>query len=329
MADYQFETRKVIEKIKEYNPRIIGLQFPDGLKIHALKLVRQLEKELEVTVIISADPCYGACDIADTKLENIVDLLIHYGHTPLPLDYKIPVIFVEAYAKIDIIPALRSSLRLLSGYEKIGVATTTQHLHLLDEAIKFLEDHGKRVLSDEGVGTRRGQVLGCNFSSVKKLNVDAYLFIGSGDFHPLGIRLSTRKPVIAADPYTGEAKSIEDFADRILRIRFAAITRAREAEKWGVIMSSKKGQERLSLALNLKQMLEESGREAFIIILEDISPELLVPFRELDAFVVSACPRMPIDDYHLYDRPILTPIELEIVLDKRRWEDYTLDEIIF
>lgn len=329
MANYQFDTPKVIEKAKKYNPRIIGLQFPDGLKIHALKLARQLEKELNATILISADPCYGACDVADTKLEGIVDLLIHYGHTPLPLDYNIPTIFIEAYAKIDIIPALRSSLKLLSRYERIGVATITQHLHLLDEAIKFLEDHGKTVLSGEGAGTRRGQVLGCNFSSVKKLDVDAYLFIGSGDFHPLGIRLSTGKPVIAADPYTGQAKNIEDFADRILRIRFAAITKAREAKKWGIIMSSKKGQRRLSLALNLKQALEESGREAFIIILDDISPGLLVPFRELDAFVVSACPRMPIDDYQLYDRPVLTPIELEIVLDKRRWEDYTLDEILF
>lgn len=94
-------------------------------------------------------------------------------------------------------------------------------------------------------------------------------------------------------------------------------------------MSSKKGQKRLSLALNLKKLLEDSGREAFIIILDDISPGLLVPFRDLNAFVVSACPRMPIDDYHLYDKPILTPIELEIVLGKRGWEDYTLDEILF
>lgn len=329
MADYQFDTPKVIKEAKKYNPKIIGLQFPDGLKIHAIKLARKLEKETGATILISADPCYGACDLADTKLEGIVDLLIHYGHTPLPIDYSIPVIFIEAYAKIDIIPALRSSLKLLSGYEKIGVATITQHLHLLDEATKFLEEHGKRVLSGKGVGTRRGQILGCNFSSVKKLDVDAYLFIGSGDFHPLGIRLSTGKPVIAADPYTGQAKNIEDFADRILRIRFAAITRAREAKKWGVIMSSKKGQRRLSLALKLKQALEESHKEAFIIILDDISPGLLAPFRELDAFVVSACPRMPIDDYQLYDRPILTPIELEIVLDKRKWEDYTLDEILF
>lgn len=329
MADYQFETSKVIEKAKKYNPRIIGLQFPDGLKIHALKLARKLEKELGVTVLISGDPCYGACDVADTKLEGIVDLLIHYGHSPLPLDYSIPVIFIEAYAKVDIIPALRSSLKLLSGYDRVGVATTTQHLHLLDEAIKFLEDHGKKVLSAKGVGTRRGQVLGCNFSSVKELDVDVYLFIGSGDFHPLGIRLFTGKPVIAANPYTGRANNIEDFADRILRIRFAAITKAREAKKWGIIMSSKKGQKRLSLALNLKKLLEDSGREAFIIILDDIYPELLVPFRDLNAFVVSACPRMPIDDYHLYDKPILTPIELEIVLDKRGWEDYTLDEILF
>lgn len=327
MTEYNFEIPKIIKKAKKYNPSIIGLQFPDGLKTHAVDLARQLEKELSVTVIISADPCYGACDVADVKMGGMVDLLIHYGHTPLYTDYTIPVIFIEAYAQVDIIPAIRSSLELLSGYERIGVATTTQHLHLLNEAIEFLEDHGKVVLSAPGTGTRRGQVLGCNFSSVKGLDVDAYLFIGSGDFHPLGIRLFTGKPVIVADPYTGRVKDIEKFADRILRVRFAAITKAKDASKWGIILSSKKGQERLSLALKLKSILEEAGKEAFIIILDDISPQLLVPFRELDAFVVSACPRIPIDDYQLYDKPLLTPTELEIVLDKRRWEDYTLDQL--
>ncbi len=319
----------VMKKIMEYHANIVGLQFPDGLKTHAIRLARQLEEKLDITVLISADPCYGACDVADTKIEEMVDLIIHYGHTPLPLDYKVPVLFIEAYADIDIKGALESSLRLLTDYRSIGVATITQHLHLLDDVIRFLEENGKKVLVGVGDITRKGQVLGCNFSSVKGLDVDAYLFLGSGKFHPLGIRLFTKKPVIIADPYTGEAMNIENFADKVLRIRFALITRARDAKKWGVIISSKRGQSRLPLALNLKKRLQDEGKEAFLLVLENVAPELLVPFREFDAFVVSACPRIAIDDYQIYERPLITPPELEIVLGKRRWEDYTLDEILF
>ena len=34
------------------------------------------------------------------------------------------------------------------------------------------------------------------------------------------------------------------------------------------------------------------------------------------------------DDSEKYSHPILTPIELEIVLGKREWDDYMFDEIV-
>ena len=74
-------------------------------------------------------------------------------------------------------------------------------------------------------------------------------------------------------------------------------------------------------------MLEESGREAFLILLDDVSPNLLLPFIDIDAFVMTACPRIAIDDSKMYKKPLLTPPELEIVLGKRKWEDYEIDEI--
>ena len=58
----------------------------------------------------------------------------------------------------------------------------------------------------EGAGTIKGQVLGCNFSAIKNLDADAFLYVGSGNFHALGIKLFTDKPVIVADPYLGRSK---------------------------------------------------------------------------------------------------------------------------
>ncbi|HDY74833.1 MAG TPA: diphthamide biosynthesis enzyme Dph2, partial [Euryarchaeota archaeon] len=48
----------------------------------------------------------------------------------------------------------------------------------------------------------------------------------------------------------------------------------------------------------------------------------------LDAFVNTACPRITIDDTARYKRPVLTPIELGIVLGLREWDDYAMDEIV-
>jgi 2-(3-amino-3-carboxypropyl)histidine synthase len=260
-------------------------------------------------------------------MEGLVDLIVHFGHIEFPIDYKVPVLFIEAYSKIDVMNAVKNSLKELENYQKIGLVTTIQHLNILSDIKELLVKNGKQVLTKGGTGTREGQVLGCNFSAIKDIDVDAFLYVGSGNFHSLGIKLFTEKPVFIADPYMNEVRTIDEFTDRILRIRFAKIIKAKEAEKFGIIVSSKKGQFRLDLAKNLKDLLNNKGKEAFIIMLDNISPDLLLAYMDLDAFVVTACPRVAIDDANMYKKPLLTPKELEIVLDIRKWEDYEIDEI--
>ena len=327
MSKHELEIAEVIEKIKDLNAEKVGLQFPEGLKVHATKIAGQIEQETGAIVIISADPCYGACDVADVDMIDSVDVLVHFGHRPLPLDYDLPIIFVDARSNMDVLESVKSSMDMLEDYKRIGLVTTAQHLHLLEEVSDFLEENGKEILMHEGVGTIKGQVLGCNFSAIKNLDADAFLYVGSGNFHALGIKLFTEKPVIVADPYLGEARKIEEFADKILRIRSARIAKAMDAKRFGIIVSSKKGQSRLELAKNIKSMLKDYGREGFILLVDDVSPNILLPFMDIDAFVMTACPRIAIDDSIMYKKPLLTPPELEIAIGKRKWEDYEIDEI--
>ena len=320
---------KVIRKINSKNVKTVGLQFPEGLKMQAVTIARQIEEECEVNVIISGDPCFGACDVSDYKMKDSVDLIIHFGHTPLPIRYEIPTLFIEAFANIDVKKDLKECLESLKNYSRVAFVTTTQHLHLLNEMKDLLEDNGKEVVLGSSKSTRKGQVLGCNFSSIKNLDAEVYLFIGSGNFHPLGIYLFTKSPVYAIDPYNNELREMTDYADRILRIRFARITKAREAKKWGIIVSSKEGQYRLELAKEMKKLLKDHNMEGHIIMVDNVNPDVLLPYFDLDAFVVTACPRIAIDDSQMYKKPLITPQELEIVLNKREWENYQLDEILF
>jgi 2-(3-amino-3-carboxypropyl)histidine synthase len=327
MSNHELEIHEIIKKIKDLKAEKVGLQFPEGLKVHATKIAREIEQETGALVIISADPCYGACDVADVDMLDSVDVLVHFGHKPLPIEYDLPVIFVDARSNMDVLGCVGKSIAMLEGYKKIGLVTTAQHLHQLDKIADLLEINGKEIIMEEGVGTLKGQILGCNFSAIKKVDVDAYLYVGSGNFHALGIKLFTDKPVIVADPYLGDAREIEEFADRILRIRSARIAKAMDAKRFGIIVSTKKGQSRLELAKSLKTMLENEGREGFILLLDDVSPAILLPFMELDAFIMTACPRIAIDDSIMYKKPLLTPQELEIAIGIRKWEDYEIDEI--
>lgn len=327
--NYDYNIEKVTKKIKQLNAKNIILQFPEGLKTDALNVSQEIQKECNNTnIIIDADACFGACDLADIKVNKHIDLVVHFAHTPLPIKTDCPVLFIEAYStaevKAPIIEALNS---LDTNTTTVGLVTTTQHIHKLEEMKKIITEEGYTVKTSKGVGTRTGQVLGCNFTSIKELDVDVIIYVGSGDFHALGVKLFTQKPVILADPFTGKSRKIEEFHDKVLRIRFARITKAQEAKSFGIIMSSKKGQLRFDLALQLQKLIRDHGFSAHILNMDYISPERLLPYN-LDAFVMTACPRIAIDDSAMYKKPVITPQELEIVLGLRDWDDYLMDEII-
>ena len=84
----------------------------------------------------------------------------------------------------------------------------------------------------------------------------------------------------------------------------------------------------MKLAFDIKDMLNAANKKSLIIALDNFSPISLQGFGDIDCFVSTACPRIAIDDYLQYKTPILTPIELEILLGRRRWEDYIFDQII-
>jgi 2-(3-amino-3-carboxypropyl)histidine synthase len=146
----------------------------------------------------------------------------------------------------------------------------------------------------------------------------------------LGLLLNSKKPVIVADPFTNTVKKdeIEDLMDSILRQRYGAIANSKNSNKFGILVSTKRGQQRIELVNKICILLEKFNKEYLIISLDYISPNSLSGFRDIDCFISTACPRIAIDDYLQYKKPIITPIELEILLDIRKWEDYEFDQII-
>ncbi len=327
--DYDYKIDVIKDKIIELDAKNIILQFPEGLKMDAVRVSNEIQEAVgNVNILIDADPCFGACDLADNKVNGHIDLVVHFAHTALPIKTDCPVLFIEAHSSADIVAPIEDALsKLDSSVKTVGLVTTTQHIHKLDDMIELIQSKGYIVKLDEGIGTTDGQVLGCNFTSIKSLDVDVIIYVGSGDFHALGVKLFTKKQVLLADPFKGTSRDIEEFYDRIIRVRFARITKAKSAKSFGIIISSKKGQLRFDLALELKELIKKHGFEAQILNMDYISPDRLLPFN-LDAFVMTACPRIAIDDSAMYKKPVLTPDELEIVLGIKPWDDYQMDEII-
>jgi len=335
ISGYSIDLEKASKEIKKNEYKTIALQIPEGLKRSVWKIVDFLEKETKATIIVIADPCFGACDLANYELKNFnVDFVIQIGHTPIPSIEKflIPTFFINAVSTKDVTTVVEKSLPSLEG-SKIGIVTTAQHLHMLDMVENILQKNNFEPIISKGNKriSEKGQILGCNFTAGTTIadSVDCFLFIGSGNFHPMGLLLSSKKPVIATDPYTNVVRKqeLEDLKDTILRQRYAAIANSKHAKRFGILVGIKRGQQRIKLANELKELLDSLNKKSIIIALDQFSPTSLQGFGDIDCLVSTACPRIAIDDYLQYKIPILTPIELEIVLGKRKWEEYKFDQI--
>ncbi len=327
---YDLEIDRIVNVIKKKGYTLIGIQLPEGLKERAIEIADEVKDKTDCEVVISADPCYGACDLADVSMEALdVDILFHFGHSAIVGKSAVPVEYITVQSDSDPAALIKKNLKKFS--KKVGLVTTIQHVHTLEKVKKMLKKAGFDVVIGKAGGRLKhdGQVLGCSFGSAVSVadDVENFIYIGSGNFHPLGVALATGKRTFAVDPLLREIRDMEVLKDKILRQRHARIAKAMDGEAFGIIIGGKMGQMRKGLAFKLKKMLEEKGKMAYFLYLGEITPDNLLPFRKLDAFVNTSCPRISIDDASKFKRPLLTPIELEIVLGKRAWEDYKLDEI--
>lgn len=327
---YDLELEEVCKTIKEKEYRTILLQFPEGLKKLATEAKELLEKRTNTDVIIYADPCYGACDLPLHLNDLGIDLLVQFGHAEIPnLKFPVPTMFIEAHSNLDVMPVVKKAVDHLKS--NVGMITTAQHIHKLEEVKNYLEEKGFKVVVGRGLGriAHDGQVLGCNLSSATSISeeVECYIYIGSGNFHAVGVAMTTKKPVIIADPYQNEVREIEELKDRLIRQRHGAIAKAKKGKSFGILVGTKPGQTRMKLAFDLKHLVEKRGMKAYILVMNEFSPLKLKAFK-IDAYISTACPRIAIDDYLMYQVPILTPQELRIVLEEEKWEDYKFDEFV-
>lgn len=319
---YGFELDRIVELIKRTGATIVGLQFPEGFKRKAFTMAQELEKQTAASIIISGNPCYGACDV-DMVLKDSVDIMFHFGHSELEEGMD-NVIFIETPSKVDIQPVLElAASRLDKG--TVGLVTTVQHVHALKLARSYLESKGITCFIGSGDSRIKhpGQLLGCNFSAAD-VDCDQYLFIGSGRFHPLGVAVAFRRKVLAADPMMNRIEWVGP--EGTLRVRSGVIAKSLDAQTFGIIVSTKIGQNRMMLARRLGELAQKHGRRYIIISLDNVTPEGLLQFK-VDAFINTACPRIAIDEIGRFNAPMLTPVEFEIVLGERDWDDLVLDEI--
>ena len=314
--------------IRTARPQRVVLQVPAGLVRNAHELVDRVRTETGAAVVLATRPCFGACDFPSTDETPRADLAVVLGHAPIP-NVALPRLtyFVEMREPGGDPDALAEIVQRANVPRRLGLVASVQHLDLLPTLVTALGTRGYEV--HVGQGDRRlaypAQALGCNYTGAEAVvdQVDAFLFLGTGRFHPVGLAFAVDRPVWSLDPLQATLEPPIDRATLVGR-RQLTVAAARDARRWGILVSSFGGQNRSPTALALQARARAAGRDAELLFFDRLDPRDLEG-RAFDAYVNTACPRIALDDGASFSRPVLTPPEFLMALGELPLAPYRFD----
>ncbi len=187
-------------------------------------------------------------------------------------------LFIPAKVKSEINEKKISELKLP---KNLAIAYSIQYQEIASEI--------QKILSKKHKITQFVQILGCSKPKFSK-DTKAILLISSGKFHAVSLALESNLPV-----YILESDKLREISDEeidlIRKKKKASYLKFLNAEKVGILISTKPGQENLkkSLSKNLK------NKQIYYFLSNEINTKEFENFPEIQFWVNTACPRLDFD----------------------------------
>lgn len=324
--NYSFEIHKTIHRIRSSGSKKIALQFPEGLLLFATTIsdiITQFCPGSET--LIMGDVTYGACCIDDYTARALgCDLLVHYAHSCLiPVDVtKIKTLYVFVDISIDMNHLLATLERNFQVGKTIAMVGTIQFNATLHKIKPVLERAGFKILIPHTTPLSKGEILGCTSPRLSNDSVDHLLYLGDGRFHLESAMIHNPSlPAYRYDPYSRKLTRERYEHEEMHDLRRQAITSARKAKRWGLILGSLGRQGNPHTMTMIENILNEQGTPFINILLSEIFPGKLAMMGDIDCWVQIACPRLSIDWGYAFPKPLLTPYEALVALGIREGWD--------
>lgn len=187
-------------------------------------------------------------------------------------------------------------------YSKIGLYASVQFVAKLDKVKEQLKEF-KVITSKPDRANVVSQLLGCdsyNNSLNNEKEIDCYLYIGDGKFHPLALVYGQKdsqifKEVICNDPIQKRMFTLEkEEIGTILKRYKSSLIKFLSSDKIGVIITIKPGQEQLRPSLILEEKYPD--KKFFYFIDNNVSFDHLENFPFIQTWINTTCPRVGFDD---------------------------------
>lgn len=305
----RIDEAKVLSLIEEKRPHLVVVNAPGGLLSQTRQMMDRMKERYGLSYILAGDSCFGVCDTVDEDVSRLqADFALHIGHNAAPKMVGDFTYLIDAVDDVKFDEVVEKAGSVLADYKKIGLATFSQHLNELKDVKRMFEERGFEVsLGEENDLLEGSQTFGCDFSTVFPLRneVDAFCFLGESEFHAVGLALASGRPTFMLDPYINSVVDMKEAAEERMKRAVMAVYKALDARMFGVVTGLKEGQKMLGRSHWITKKLEMHGRKVLQLAMRDITADRLAPYRDVEAFVQTACPRISIDGY-TFDRPVLS-----------------------
>jgi 2-(3-amino-3-carboxypropyl)histidine synthase len=319
---------RIFQVIEERKPHSVALNGAEALIPKLQDAADHISERFGIEAYVIGDTCWGSCDLNTHAADMLgADILFSVGHTVAMETFGDKVVMINAYDDVSFDKVTRKFAADMKGkINAISLLTDSQHLEQVEGTKKIFEDLGYKVVIGRGKGQLRdAQVFGCEFYpawNVQK-QVDAYVFLGQSQFHAASVAMSTEKPTFMLDPYFEEYTQVNEFAQGLQKRAILGIYKAVDANTIGLVIGLKEGQFAHVRALELKKEFEKLGKKVQLIALTEITDDRMQIFKNIDAFVQVACPRIATDNH--FSKPMLSvPQALALIklLKKEPIEDF-------
>ncbi len=152
------------------------------------------------------------------------------------------------------------------------------------------------------------QLLGCSIKRFEK-DVDAFLYVGDGEFHPKALMLKNEKPVFVYNPFSDKHFKLDKEEVEILKKKQkGAMLKFLTSKEIGILITTKPGQYNMKAAENLKK--NHADKNFYLIVADTIDFNSLQDFPFIECFVNTACPRIGYDDSIKLPKPVINVEEI-------------------
>lgn len=199
----------------------------------------------------------------------------------------------------------------------VGLYASVQFVNQLETIEQQLKKLNITIISSKADRTHvKTQLLGCDndknslhLTDEQKEQIQVYLYIGDGKFHPLALVYAQRgdtnpKEVLCNDPVAKDLKIMEVDDIRIMLQRYrGSLLKFVSAKTVGVLITIKPGQEHLKPALELEKQYPD--KKFYFFVDNVISFDQLENFNFIDVWVNTACPRVGFDDQEKFMKGVV------------------------